>query len=54
MNRQDKIEFIIDNHPEFDEDTPREWIEDYKRELEGYTDEDTEKEFEFVDYLLDK
>lgn len=54
MTRQDKIDFIVDNHPQFDEDVPQECIDDYRRELESYTDEDIEKKLEFVDYLLEK
>lgn len=54
MTRQEKIEFIVDNHPQFDEDVPQECIDDYRKELESCKDEDIEKELEFVDYLLDK
>ena len=39
MNREEKINFIIDNYPEFNEDTPQEWKDNLKAELKQLDDE---------------
>ncbi len=54
MNREEKINFIIDNYPEFNEDTPQEWKDKLKAELKQLDDEKLESELEWVSYLLDK
>lgn len=54
MSREEKINFIIENHPEFNEDTPQEWKDKLKAELQQLDDEELESELEWVSYLLDK
>lgn len=44
MNREEKINFIIDNYPEFNEDTPQEWKDKLKAELKQLDDEKLESE----------
>ncbi len=54
MTREEKIKFIVDNFPEFDRDTPDEWREWLRDDLQKKNDEELQDQFEFVDYLLDK
>ena len=54
MNREEKINFIIDNYPEFSLDTPQEWKDKLKEELQQLDDEELERELEWVMYLMDK
>lgn len=52
--RENRINFIIDNYPEFDEETPQEWKDDLRKKLKNMSDKDLQGEYEWVDYLLDK
>lgn len=54
MTREEMINFIINNYPEFDEETPQEWKDELREELEQLDDGELQSEYEFVDYLLDK
>lgn len=54
MNREEKVNFIIENHPEFSLDTPQEWKDKLKEELQQLDDEELERELEWVMYLMDK
>jgi len=54
MNRQEKIDFIVDNYPEFDEETPQEWKDNLRNKLQDLSNERINEEFEWTDYLLDK
>lgn len=54
MNRQEKIDFIVDNYPEFDEETPQEWRDNLRNKLQDLSNERINEEFEWTDYLLDK
>jgi len=54
ISREEKIDFIIKNCPEFNKDTPQRLKDEYREKLQDYTDHELDSEFEWTDYLLGK